>query len=340
MGDFNDVQIPNADSVIRIRMMKNMLAKENFSAVKSAKRLLTETHYDIVSTHTALAGAIIRLAVKLKGKKCSERVVHTSHGYFFNGNGGLIKSPYLLVEKFLSDVTDILMVMNNVDYHLAMQHKLGSRIELIPGMGIEVNEFNNMTAKNKKKLRIDSGYELDDFLIVYAAEMSKRKNQGELIRAFASIARKNPQLKLLLAGEGALKERFKKLSHKLGMDGRIYFLGYVQNMAFLYGISDLVISTSRSEGLPFNVMEAMASGQPVIASKIKGHADLLGAVDRLQDYFLYDLGDKQSLARIMFEFFKDAELRKRVGSQNQEEVQRYKIERVKPLVMAGYGENK
>ncbi len=148
----NTVEIPYADNVIILPLEKRLLAANNLRAVYCVNRLLANNRYDIISTHTTLAGAVVRLAVQLSRKR-STKVVYTSHGYFFNEEGGLSQWPYLWLEKLLAPVTDALMVMNRMDYRLAQQHRLSKNIVPIPGMGIDITKFAGIEAKDKKNLK-------------------------------------------------------------------------------------------------------------------------------------------------------------------------------------------
>lgn len=327
--------IPFTDRVIELPLEKNLLAVSNLQSVRIVQRLLAENSYNLISTHTALAGAVIRLAVKMTGKKYCGKVVHTSHGYFFNGKSNLPERAYLEVEKYLSSVTDVLMVMNEVDYQLATQYKLGKIIVPIPGMGIDLSRFSGVDSEEKTRLKLDAGYRETDFLIVYAAELSKRKNQGELIRAFAMMSPQEPSAKLLLAGEGRVKREYEEIAQRLGVGECISFLGYVSDMAPLYKMCHMAVSTSKSEGLPFNVMEAMACGLPVVASRVKGHTDLLGEEQSSQ---LYRLGDEKELAFVMRKFLYDEPLRTKIGGLNMQRVLSYQLDKVKPLIEEVYGE--
>lgn len=325
-------EIPYADNVIALPFKKSLLSAGNLRAVYYVKRLLTKNQYDIISTHTTLASAVVRLAVQLLGKS-SGKVVYTSHGYFFNGEFELYGLLYLWVEKLLAPVTDMLMVMNRMDYSVAKQHRLSKNIVSIPGMGLDLAKFSRVGWKEKKSLKVAAGFNPGDFIIIYAAEMSKRKNQGELIRAFIISAAQEPSLKLLLAGDGALKDEYIELARKSDVGDQIRFLGHITDMASLYMMCDLAVSTSCSEGLPFNVMEAMACGLPVIASRIKGHIDLLGS---LTEDCLYNLGDEQALAKRIQIYFTDETKKKLIGQENLKNIKRYTLKEVKPMIIEAY----
>lgn len=326
-------RIPFADNIIKLPMRKNLLAYKNLCAVFAIRDIIKKNNYDIISTHTALAGAVVRLAVLLTDKKHYGKIVHTSHGYFFNGKGKLKELPYLLVEKFLAPATDMLMLMNNVDYQLAMKYNLAKKLCLVPGMGIKLDKFKKIDAEEKEQLRSLAGFKQDDYLIIYAAEMSKRKNHGELLEAIAQTVKEEPSIKLLLAGDGLLKDEHMKKARQLGIEKNVIFLGHVTNIEKWYAMSDCSITTSRCEGLPFNVMEAMASGLPVIASRIKGHTDLLA---KMEDYLLYDLGDVGQLKNKILLFCRDRALGIKLGTECSKEVHKYNLESVKRIILDCY----
>lgn len=285
--------VPYADRVVALPMQKKFLSFGNLKAVLEARRLVREQRFDMVSTHTGLASAVVRAAILLLHER--PNVVCTVHGYLFREDEGLKKWIYLIPEKLCARVTDVLMVMNHEDYEIARKHKLyRDKLSYINGMGLDLAKFRPATPEERfsarKKFRIGE----NDFVYVYAAEFSRRKNQAFLIRAFAEVCRKNPRMKLLLAGNGVLLEECRTLAHQLHADGQILFPGYVEDMQQLYAASDVCVSVSRIEGLPFNVMEAMACGLPVVASDIKGHREL---IEDGENGALFQTEDSASLER-------------------------------------------
>lgn len=220
---------------------------------------------------------MVRAAALLLPKKKRPKVYCVCHGYLFGEDDGLKKWPYLLPEKLFMAVTDVLMVMNREDEAIAKKHRLaGKRLVFIHGMGLDPEKLPPITAEERETGRRELGFSSEEILFVYAAEFSKRKNQGELLRAFSGAAKKQPRIRLLLAGSGSCLEECKALAEELRLGDRVRFLGYVEEMGRLYRLCDAAVSSSRMEGLPFNIMEAMACGLPVVASRIKGHTDLLG----------------------------------------------------------------
>lgn len=272
----SDEPIPYAKRSVAFPFRKNLLSFNNIIAIFKLRKFLKHEQFDKISTHTALASAIIRLAVLLLPKRERPRVYYIAHGFLFCESDGWKKWIYLLPEKICAPVTNVLMVMNQEDLKLAKRYHLyKEQLHFIDGIGFDSDRFKPLSSKERKNGRRAMGFTPTDFLFIYAAEFSKRKNQQLLIQAFAKVADQIPQAHLLLAGNGALLEHCKTLVKKLQMEKRIHFLGYVQQVQELYPLCDAAVSTSKVEGIPFNVLEAMSCGLPVLLSNIKGHQDLV-----------------------------------------------------------------
>lgn len=327
--------LPYADHVFALPFDKNIFSYRNAKAIFMVRNLLHKQRFDIVSTHTTLASAVVRSAII--GLPRKPRVFCTVHGYLFNKDDGLKKLLLLIPEKVCASVTDILMVTNHDDYELAEKYRLyQKKLHHVDGMGINLLRFPPVLCDRRSELRKTSGYSDRDVLFLYAAEFSRRKNQSLLIRAFANASRQHPGMKLLLAGDGTLLENCKLLVRDLQAEDKIHFLGHVKEMKNLYPMIDAVASTSLSEGLPFNIMEAMACGLPVIASKIKGHVDL---VSHEETGILFELADQTGLEQALIEIFDNKEKRKKLGQNGMNGIDRFGIDRVFPQIMEIYTEN-
>ena len=179
-------------------------------------------------------------------------------------------------------------------------------------------------------LREKLGIREDDFLLLYAAEFSGRKNQATLLRALPLLPRR---VKLALPGRGALLEACQALAGQLGVEDRVLFPGYVSDMGPWYAMADAAVSASRSEGLPFNIMEAMHAGLPTVVSAVKGHTDLISnGVTGL----LYPYGDEAAFARAVQQLLDAPEQAAAMGAAAREAAEPYRLDRVLPQVMALY----
>jgi glycosyltransferase EpsD len=327
--------VPYADHVVALPLSKKLLSYKNIKAIFTAKKFLKEQNFNIVSTHTALASAVVRAAIILIRKK--PKVFCTVHGYLFNDNDGLKKWIYLLPEKICAHVTNVIMVMNHEDYDIAENHKLyRDKLYYINGMGIDLSKFSVISQDEHFALRKKQGFSESDFLFVYAAEFSKRKNQSLLILAFANVCKEYPDMKLLLAGNGALLGKCKSLVQELHLEKQILFLGYVEDIRKLYAVCDICVTTSRIEGLPFNVMEAMACGLPVISSDIKGHREL---ANDGESGLLFESGNQKQLEDRLNLLYLNVSLQKDFRKKGLEQVKNFELGKVFDQISRIYAQN-
>lgn len=283
----NKSPIPYVDKIIPINFEKNIFSIRNFINSFKISKIITHENYSMISTHTILAAFFSRLGVMFSLKKHS-LVINTVHGYLFDENSNFIKKTIMiLAEKLVRPATDSIIVMNSSDYDIAQKYNLYKKnLYSINGMGINISKFPFFTKELKNSLRKKYSISETDFLLIYVAEFSKRKNQIFLIDAMKSLIDEgNTNIKLLLLGDGILLNDMKDYATTLNLNDNIIFKGYIKEICDYYHMSDICVSSSRIEGLPFNIMEAMSTGLPIIASKIKGHIDL---VHNKENGFLYE----------------------------------------------------
>lgn len=262
------------DNCYDLRFVKNPLSAENLKTISKLKKLIKNNNYTIVYSNSTLAGAAARMAAMLSGKS-KPYFVHISHGYMFGIKKNAKSALYRNAEKFTASVTDALVVMNHEDYFLAKKYKLGKSLHYIYGMGLCTEKFPEISDKQRAEVRSRAGVEEKQRLLLCVGEFSERKNQALLIRAFNELHKKYKNTVLAFAGSGKTEKECRLLAEELELRDCVKFLGQVSNINELYRSSELLISCSKMEGMPFNVMEALFCGLPVAASDIKGHSDLL-----------------------------------------------------------------
>lgn len=273
----NKSEINYADKIYTIKFEKSMFSINNFKNIFKISKIIKSENYDIVSLHTTLAAFFVRLGILISLHK-TKLVINTVHGYLFDDNTSFFKKViFILSEKIVQPVTNTIIVMNSDDYVIAEKYNLyKNNLYLINGMGVNTSKFPATTYENKCKLREQFNFSKNDFVLVYAAEFSKRKNQKFLIECMAELLNEGfHNIKLLLLGDGKLFDETVSYAKELNVYDNIVFAGYKKNTCSYYQLSDVCISASRIEGLPFNIVEAMSTGLPIVASKIKGHMDLV-----------------------------------------------------------------
>ena len=173
------------------------------------------------------------------------------------------------MEKFCSYFTDTLITINKEDYALAQKKMRAKKIEYVAGVGIDLTKFGQNTVNNaekRKELCIPS----DATVLLSVGELNENKNHETVIRAIKDL-----DAYYIIAGKGDLKEHLQSLIDELGLTERVKLLGFRTDVSELYRVADVYVLPSIREGLNVSVMEAMASGLPVVCGRIRGNTDLI-----------------------------------------------------------------
>ena len=271
-------KIPYCDVKHTVSFERDPIKFNNIKAIKQLKKIINENNFEIIHCHTPMGSVVTRIAAK-KARNKGTRVIYTAHGFhFFKGAPLANWLIFYPIEKYLSKYTDCLITINQEDYELAKRKfKKCRQIELVHGVGVDESKFNfEMSDKEKHELRESLGLRDNDFVIIYVAELSKRKNQGMLIQAVKKLideGRNN--IKVILPGTDSRNGYYQRMAKNLEIEENIKFLGYRKDIPKLLKISDLYVSTAKQEGLPVNIMEAMCCGLPIIATDCRGNRDLV-----------------------------------------------------------------
>lgn len=271
-----DEVLPYVDEKFNIPIERSPHSRGNLTAYRELKSLIDENEYKMIHCHTPMGGVLSRLAAR-KARKQGTKVIYTAHGFhFFTGAPFINWLLYYPIEKVLAHFTDCLITINEEDFKRAVKKRFKAKmIEHVHGVGVQTDLYTPVKKFHKNKLRQKYHYHNDAFLIFYAAEFNKNKNQKVLIEALALIKEKVPHARLLLAGEGPLFNECRHLSFELGVENMVDFLGYRNDIQSLLSMSDMAVASSLREGLPVNVMEAMACALPVVAVDNRGHRELI-----------------------------------------------------------------
>ena len=289
----------------------------NGQALIKTVGLLRKRHYSFVHCHTPVGSVVARLACRLTGTK----VIYTAHGFhFFDGAPRINWLLYYPVEKLFSYMTDVLITINREDYDRAKAKFHMKHLEYVPGVGIDTDKFamsrdesdcnigclsynendtegsieaNHGTEYPKEKtdlsVRVLVRRELqiadDARMILMVGELSKRKNHISVLKAMAEIEAEH-RLCICIAGTGAYRETLEKYIEEKHLQDKIKLLGYREDTLRLYQAADAFLFPSYQEGLSAALMEAMACGLPVAASRIRGNTDLVDSDGGM----LFDVG--------------------------------------------------
>ncbi len=255
--------------VYHISTSRSPFSVGNIKAIKEIRSLAN--NYDIVHCHTPLASMAARIGCKKLRNTKNLKVIYTAHGFHFF-KGAPLKNwlLYYPLEKICSKWTDALLTINHEDYGLALKKMRAIKTVYIPGVGIDINHFSSISIDKAKKKR-EIGLPEDAYVILSVGELNENKNHKIVIQALSKLRQKG--CFYVIAGAGGKKNELGCLAQKLGVS--LLLLGLRDDVAELYKMADLYVLPSLREGLNVSVMEALASGLPVLASRIRGNVDLV-----------------------------------------------------------------
>ena len=316
----------HVDKKHNIPFERSPFKANNIKAYKQLKKLIEANDYKLVHCHTPMGGAIARLA-SISARKRGLKVLYTAHGFHFYK--GAPKKNWLIyypVEKLLSRFTDVLITINEEDYELANKKRFKAhKIELVHGVGIDLKKFRPQVDQIKVELRNEYSYNPDDFILIYVGELSYRKHQDVLIKAIDKIVNQIPKLKLLLVGDGDLFDTYQELIIRNNLSKNVELLGYRKDVPKLMLLSDVVVSSSRQEGLPVNVMEAMATSLPLIVSNCRGNKDL---VKHMGNGLLVTKDDEGEYAKSILKLYNDSKLKERLSANSLQMISDFSLEKI------------
>ena len=315
----DDCRIPYCDHFFDIPFQREPFRRDNIQCYKKLKAIIDEGDFSIIHCHTPVGGVLGRLAAR-KARDNGARIMYTAHGFHFY-KGAPIKHwlLYYPIEKLCSRLTDVLITINKEDYALAQRKMKAKCVKYVPGVGVDLKKFGQLTIDKAAK-RKELGIREDSIILLSVGELIVRKNHETIIQAITDM-----DAYYLIAGEGELHQHLQSSIDRLESSGKIKLLGYRNDVADLYNIADIFVFPSYQEGLPVAVMEAMASGLPCVASKIRGNIDLL---DNAEGGFLCDPHDASDFAEKLNILASNTELREKMGRKNLTAIERFGIETV------------
>ncbi|MBQ8056706.1 MAG: glycosyltransferase family 4 protein [Ruminococcus sp.] len=257
----------------QIDFSRSPLSLDNVKAYKQLKKVVENGDYDIVHCHTPNASMITRLVCRKYRKKNGLKVFYTAHGFhFYKGAPKLNWMVFYPIEKICSRFTDKLITINREDYALAQGKFNAKEVCYVPGVGIDLSKFEDIQVDKGAKRREIEVPE-NSFLLFSVGELNENKNHQVVIKALAKL--RNPQIHYAIAGVGEKREYLLQLAKELGVLKQVHLLGYRTDVMELYQCADVFIFPSIREGLSVSLMEAMASGKPIVCSCIRGNTDLV-----------------------------------------------------------------
>ena len=249
----------------------------NLKSLWRLYRFMRRERFDAVHVHTPIAAVVGRLAAWMAGVQV---IIYTAHGFYFHDRmSAKARMVVLGLEKLLGRITHMLLTQSSEDAATAVDEGIcpKERVRWI-GNGVDVASFINAGDSNGV-----GGYERweglaeGDRVVGFVGRMVGEKGISELIDAMDMVIRDVPEAKLMLVGDtldddrdSGFKEVLSRKINKNGLAPRVLFTGFVDDVPKAMASMDLYVLPSHREGMPRTIIEAMASGKPVVATDIRG----------------------------------------------------------------------
>jgi glycosyltransferase involved in cell wall biosynthesis len=291
-------------------------------------KMIREQRPHILHTHTAKAGAIGRLAAVLAGGARPPIVVHTFHGHVLRGYFGRYRTAIFRgLERALARVADTLIAVSPEvrDDLVALGVAPAEKFTVIR-LGIELDERVAAAREARERTRRIMGVPDHRFLVGWIGRMTGVKRGADVLRAFRLLRDLGIDANLCMVGDGPERAQLEQLAGELGLMHDCLFPGYQEDVAPFFAAFDAFVLPSGNEGTPVTAIESLASGCPVVATRVGGVPDV---VQDGVDGFLVEAADLEAFADRLARLAGDLELRARMGAAGRERVlPRYAVERL------------
>lgn len=305
---------------------------KNIKAYCALRKIINSGGYDVIHCNTPVAGILTRIAANAKRRKGDITVLYEAHGFHFFEGGP--RKNWLLwypIEKWFSRYTSVLITINKMDYALACKKFHAEKIVHIPGVGLDLSQFEN--AEKTLDLKAEFNLPADTKIVLSVGELNRNKNHQVIIRAVAHL--NDSRVHYFIVGNGPLEKELRQLSQKLGIEKNVHFLGYRRDVPALLKNADVYAFPSLREGLGMSSIEAMSSGLPIITSNRHGINDY--SEDGVTG-FKYDPGDYKGFAEGIRRIVFDNDLKHQMGRHNMDVAKQYTVEESMDVLCGIYRE--
>jgi glycosyltransferase involved in cell wall biosynthesis len=305
-----------------ISPVRDLLATIRLARMMRAERPV------ILHTHTAKAGAVGRAAALLAGRSRPPIIVHTFHGHVLRGYFGRFwTGVFRRLERMLARITDALVAVSPEvrDELVAFGVAPASKFRVIR-LGIELDARVAQAGAARAETRRVMGIGDDRFVVGWIGRMTAVKRTDVVLEAFRRLKEQGVDTVLCMVGDGPDRTSVEEQAGRLGIMRECLFPGYQEDVGPFFAAFDVFVLPSGNEGTPVTAIEALASGCPVVATRVGGVPDV---VTDGEDGFLVASGDVEQLAARLAELANDPELRARMGAAGRGRMQtRYAVSRL------------
>ncbi|MDP1571545.1 MAG: glycosyltransferase [Vicinamibacterales bacterium] len=281
-GDMAYLLAPDADAIFVSTLCRPVSPVDDLRALVRLFQEFRRLKPVLVHTHMAKAGLLGRVAAMAynltRGTAPRARVVHTYHGHVLEGYfRPSVTAVFLGLERLLARVTDAIVAISPaIREELLETYCIGTpaQYHVVP-LGFDLAPFGAVDDEARVEARRALGLPPDAPVVTTVGRLTAIKQHDLFLEVVARVAERHPALVALVAGDGELRADLEARARALGLADRLRFLGWRRDLPVLYAATDVFVLTSRNEGTPVALIEAMASGVPGVSTDVGGVRDVI-----------------------------------------------------------------
>jgi glycosyltransferase involved in cell wall biosynthesis len=301
-------------------MYRELNPFRDYKAYFRLREIIRDFRPDIVHTHAAKAGAVGRLAAHHEGVPI---IVHTFHGHVFHSYFGMLKTRvFLEIERYLGRRTHAIVTLSEIQkseladqFRVAPHHKF----EIIP-LGFDLSRFTENKEEKRKAFRTKYNIADDEVAISIVGRLVPVKNHAMFLRALKIVSEKTTKkIRAFIIGDGEERQNVEKMATGLGLKFNntdlterniLTFTSWIKDVDVSNAGSDIIALTSFNEGTPVSLIEAQASGRPIVSTRVGGIADV---VREGETALLCQSDDADTFAAHLLTLIEDSALRQQMS---------------------------
>jgi glycosyltransferase involved in cell wall biosynthesis len=259
--------------VVVPELVRQVHPPSDLRAVVALRRLFADLRVDVVHTHSSKAGIVGRIAAARAGVP---RVLHTVHGWPFHAHQPRLASGlWRALERSAARRSDHLVVVAEPDREKGLAAGIGAAGDyVVVRSGVELEMYGTALAR-RHEVRDRLGLPRDARVLGAVNRLSEQKDPLTLVAAAGRVLRADPAAWLLIVGDGPLRAAVDAGVAREDVADRVVLTGLRYDVPDLLGAMDVFLTTSLWEGLPRTILQAMATGVPVVATSVDGVVDVV-----------------------------------------------------------------
>lgn len=255
-----------------VQMRRNLSPWADMSCLKTLRRLIAAWRPHIIHGHSAKGGFLARWASRALPLRPRPLVIYSPHCFPFQMRTDPIRHAlYLWLERLAASWCDLIVAVSKAEVEIGQRAGLRPRLgyRVVPP-GVDVGNYSSVPRLSRVESGLPSGR-----LLGFIGALSPQKAPDFALRAFMRVADEFPDVRLVFVGDGPLRRGLEHCVAAAGLAERVVFLGHRRDVPDLLPHFHAVVLSSRWEGVPYSLLEAMAAARPVVACDLPGVVDIV-----------------------------------------------------------------